>query len=66
MWILQCKNMDQRTISKVEQQEPTIFFVLREWQSSVAEFSCNTTRARNSFNQQREQCRQISRLDSDV
>jgi hypothetical protein len=30
MWILQCGNVDQRTISKVEQQEPTIFSVLRD------------------------------------
>ncbi len=39
LWILQRKNVDQRTIGKVEQQQPTIFFVLREWQSSVAESS---------------------------
>jgi hypothetical protein len=39
LWILQHKNVDQRTIGKVEQQQPTIFFVLREWQSSVAESS---------------------------
>jgi hypothetical protein len=26
---------------------------LREWQSSVAESSCNTARAGSSFNQQR-------------
>jgi hypothetical protein len=31
MWILQRKNVDQRTIGKVEEQQPTIFFVLREW-----------------------------------
>ncbi len=66
MWILQCKNVDQRTVNKVEQQEPTIFFVLRKWQSFVTESSCNTARAGSSFNQQREQCRQISRLDSHV
>jgi hypothetical protein len=41
-------------IGKVEQQQPTIFFVLREWQSSVAESSCNTAKAGSSFNQQRE------------
>jgi hypothetical protein len=66
MWILQCKNVDQRTVNKVEQQEPTIFFVLRKWQSFVTESSCNTARVGSSFNQQREQCRQISRLDSHV
>jgi len=66
MWILQCKNVDQRTVNKVEQQEPTIFFVLWKWQSFVTESSCNTARAGSSFNQQREQCRQISRLDSHV
>ncbi len=53
MWILQPENVDQRTIGKVK-QPPTIFSVLREWQSSVAESSCNTARARSSFNQQRE------------
>jgi hypothetical protein len=66
MWILQCKNVDQRTIGKVDQQQPTILFVLQEWQSSIAESSCNTTRVGSSFNQQREQCRQISRSDSHV
>ncbi len=66
MWILQRENVDQRTIGKVELQQPTIFSMLREWQSSVAESSCNTARVRNSFNQQRKQCRQISRLDSHV
>jgi len=54
MWILQRKNVDQRTIGKVEEKPPTVFFVLREWQSSVAESSRNTARARSSFNQQRE------------
>jgi hypothetical protein len=38
MWILQRENVDQRTIGKVE-QPPTIFSVLREWQSSIAESS---------------------------
>jgi hypothetical protein len=66
MWILQRKNVDQRTINKVEEEPPTIFFVLRKWQSFVVEFSCNTAKARSSFNQQREQCRQISRSDLDV
>jgi len=66
MWVLHRKNVDQRTIDKVNEQQPTIFFVLREWQSFVAESSCNTTRAGSSFNQQREQCRQISRSDSHV
>jgi hypothetical protein len=66
MWILQCKNVDQITVDKVEQQEPTIFSMLWKWQSSVTESSCNTARARSSFNQQREQCRQISRSDSHV
>ncbi len=66
MWILQRENVDQRTIGNVDKQQPTIFSVLREWQSSVAESSCNTTRAGSSFNQQREQCRQILRLDSHV
>jgi hypothetical protein len=50
MWILQRENVDQRTISKVDKQQPTIFSVLQEWQSSVVESSCNTTRARSSFN----------------
>jgi hypothetical protein len=54
MWILQCENVNQRTIGKLNEQQPTIFFVLREWQSSVAESSCNTARAVSSFNQQRE------------
>jgi hypothetical protein len=53
MWILQRKNVDQRMIGKVELQQPTIFSVLREWQSSIAESSCNTARARSSSNQQR-------------
>jgi hypothetical protein len=54
LWILQCENVDQTTIGKVEQQRPTIFFVLQEWQSFVAKSSCNTARAGSSFNQQRE------------
>jgi hypothetical protein len=66
MWILQCRNVDQRTISKVDEQQPTIFSVLREWQRFVAKSSCNTVRAGSSFNQQREQCCQISRSDSHV
>jgi hypothetical protein len=66
MWVLQRENVDQRTISKVEEQQPTIFYVLREWQSSVAESSCNTARVGSFFNQQREQCHQISRSDSHV
>ncbi len=66
LWILQCENVDQRTISKVKQQQPTIFSMLREWQSFVAESFCNTARAESYFNQQREKCRQISRLDSHV
>jgi hypothetical protein len=53
MWILQCENVDQRMIAKLDKQQPTIFSVLREWQSSVAKSSCNTARA-GSFNQQRE------------
>jgi len=66
MWILQRENVVQRTIGKVEEQQLTIFFVLREWQSFVAESSCNTIRAGSSFNQQREQCRQILKSDSHV
>jgi len=66
MWILQRENVDQRMIGKVELQQPIIFSVLQEWQSSVTETSCNTARARSSFNQQRCQCRQISRSDSHV
>jgi hypothetical protein len=50
IWILQRKNVDQRTIGKVELQQPTIFSVLREWQSFVAESFCNTARAGSSFN----------------
>ncbi len=53
-------------IGKVEQQQPIIFSVLQEWQSSVAESSYNTARAKSSFNQQREKCRQISRSDLHV
>jgi hypothetical protein len=66
MWILQRENVDQRTIDKVDKQQPTIFFVLREWQSSVIESSCNIARVGSSLNQQREQCCQISRSDSHV
>ncbi len=33
MWILQRENVDQRTIGKVELQQPIIFSVLREWQN---------------------------------
>ncbi len=40
--------------------------MLREWQSSVAESSCNIARARSSFNQQKEKCCQILRSDSHV
>jgi hypothetical protein len=65
MWILQHENVDQITIGKVDEQ-PTNFFVLREWQNFVVKSSCNTARARSSFNQQKEQCRQISKLDSHV
>jgi hypothetical protein len=66
LWILQRENVDQRTINKVEQQQPIVFFVLREWQSFVAEFSCNTARVGSSFNHQRKKSRQISRLDLHV
>ncbi len=66
MWILQRENVDQRTIGNVDKQQPTIFSVLREWQSSIAESSCNTARAGSSFNRQKEQCRQILRSDSHV
>jgi hypothetical protein len=52
MWILQRENVDQRTIGKVKLQQPTIFSMLQEWQSFVAESSCNTARVGNSFNQQ--------------
>jgi len=62
----QRKNVDQRTIDKIDKQQPTIFSMLREWQSFVAESSCNIARAGSSFNQQREQCRQISRSDLHV
>ncbi len=58
--------MDQRTIGKIEEEPPTIFSVLREWQSSIAESSCNIARAGSSFNQQKKQCRQISRSDLHV
>jgi hypothetical protein len=50
MWILQCKNVDQKTISKVNLQQPTIFSVLQEWKNSIAESSCNNIRAGSSFN----------------
>jgi hypothetical protein len=64
LWILQRENVDQRTIGKVEQQQPVIFFVLQEWQSFVAESSCNTARARSFFNQRRKKCYQILKSDS--
>jgi hypothetical protein len=32
MWILQRKNVDQITISKIDKQQPTIFSMFREWQ----------------------------------
>jgi hypothetical protein len=51
MWILQRENVDQRMIGNVDKQQPTIFFMLREWQSSIAESSYNTARAQSSFNQ---------------
>ncbi len=51
MWILQRENVDQRTIDKVDEQQPTIFSMLQEWQSSVAESFDNTARAGSSFNQ---------------
>jgi hypothetical protein len=35
MWILQRENVNQRTIGKVKEQQPTIFSMLREWQSFV-------------------------------
>jgi len=54
MWILQHENVDQGTIGKVDEQQPTIFSMLREWQSSIAESSYNTARVGSSFNQQRE------------
>jgi hypothetical protein len=54
MWVLQRENVDQRTIGKVEEQQPTILSVLQEWQSSIVESSCNTAKARSSFNQQKE------------
>jgi hypothetical protein len=66
LWILQCKNVDKITICKVKEQQPTVFFVLREWQNFVVEFSYNTPRARSSFNQQKEKCRQILKSDSHV
>ncbi len=66
MWILQRENVDQRMIGNVDKQQPTIFSMLREWQSSIAESSYNTARAQSSFNQQSEQCRQISRSDLHV
>jgi hypothetical protein len=40
-------------IGKVEQQQPTIFSMLRKWQSFVAESSCNIVRAGSSFKQQK-------------
>jgi hypothetical protein len=45
MWILQHENVDQRMIDKIEEQQPIIFSVLREWQSSIVESSCNTAKA---------------------
>jgi hypothetical protein len=39
-----------KTIGKIEQQQPTIFYVLREWKNSVAKSSYNTTRVGSSFN----------------
>jgi hypothetical protein len=66
LWILQRENVDQRTISKIEQQQPIVFSMFREWQSSVTESSCNIARIGSSFNQQREKCHQISRSNSHV
>jgi hypothetical protein len=45
--------VEQRTIGKVEQQQPTIFSVLREWQKYVVESSYNIAIIGNSFNQQK-------------
>jgi hypothetical protein len=53
-------------IGKVKQQQPKVFSMLREWQTSVVESSSNTTRIGSSFNQQREKCCQISRSDLHV
>jgi len=33
LWILQCENADQGMIGKVEEQQPTIIFLLRKWQN---------------------------------
>jgi hypothetical protein len=66
LWILQCENEDQRTINKVEQQQPIVFFMFQEWQSSVTKSSYNIARIGSSFNQQREKCHQISRSDLHV
>jgi hypothetical protein len=49
LWILQYENVE-RMIGKVKQQQPTIFFMLRKWQNSVVESSCNIARAGSSFN----------------
>jgi len=54
MWILQRENVDQKTIGKVEQQQPTIFSVLQKWQSFVTKSSYNITRIGSFFNQQKE------------
>jgi hypothetical protein len=48
-------------IGKVEQQQPTIFYVLQEWQSFVVEFSYNIAKVGSFFNQQKEKCHQILR-----
>jgi len=59
MWI------KERSATSIN-NNPKFFSVLRERQSFVAESSCNTVRAGSSFNQQSEQCYQISRSDSHV
>jgi hypothetical protein len=33
LWILEQENVDYKTIGKVEQQQPTVFSVLGEWQN---------------------------------
>ncbi len=66
LWILQCENVDSKTIGKVEQHQPIVFFVLWECQSFIVESSCNTARAGSYFNQQREKCHQLSISNSHV
>jgi len=38
LWILQCENADQGMIDKVEEQQPTIIFLLRNGKITLLSF----------------------------